>query len=640
MLALYLYGSLFSNQNEELKISTINRKLAVIFATDVVGYSKQMEKNESESVKTLRACENILKDLFKKYEGRLFNSGGDSFFAEFPSAVSAVECASAFQERLNEFYSQNDLPIKLQFRVGIHMGDVIKEKRNLLGDGVNIAARLEALAQPSGVTISKAIFDLVEGKVNLSFNDLGLQTVKENQFHAYDVLLSKSQRRTLKKSTKPKLRFLGSIAAIFIAVVIGIILYIQSQTTPIVKTRLLPMDKPAILVIPFENQTGKSDNDFIGFGITSNIISTLSINDSILVSSSSTGKYIQERNFSDDEIKANYGIQYLLRGDVQGAEGAYRITLQMSDLKKSEVVWSKLFDFKELKELFSIQDKISLAILEQLSVKTRGSQLSDVSYFTNPEAYRNYLNAWSAFSLKTVEGSEKAEKLWKKAMELDPDHRRLNFMMAWVHWRKVTMRVSDDPKKDMEKAYTIALNTIEEFPEWTTPKALAGLIELFLKKYDGACSRIPTLINEAKDHSDLAMANLVIHSCGSLEEAIENYEKIMLASPHHQAWIFYMYNHALIENRQYEKAESFTLTKLNEKHNWSGVDQTLYLQLAYLYELKGSKKKAQKMFDLHKSIDGKGKTGEIIHKEYITARDKTYLNELIAALKPYGLSEK
>ena len=136
------------------------------------------------------------------------------------------------------------------------------------------------------------------------------------------------------------------------------------------------------------------------------------------------------------------------------------------------------------------------------------------------------------------------------------------------------------------------------------------------------------------------MANLIVYSCVRLEEAIENYKKMMLSNPHHQAWIFYMYNHALIENTQYDEAENFALTKLNEKHNWSGVDQTLYLQLAYLYELKGSKKKAKKMFELHKSIDGKGKTGEIIHKEYITARDKTYLNELISALKPYGLPEK
>ena len=374
-----------------------------------------MEKNENETVNTLRACENILKDLFKKYEGRLFNSGGDSFFAEFPSAVSAVECASEFQERLSKFYSQNDLPIKLQFRIGIHMGDVIKEKRNLLGDGVNIAARLEALAQPSGVTISKSIFDLVKGKVDLSFHDLGSQKVKENEFHAYDILLSNSQKRTLRTSSKPILRNLGIVASVFAVVIIGIIFYLQSDTKPVSKTQTMPIDKPSILVIPFENQTGNSDNDFIGFGVTSNIISTLSINDAILVSSSSTGKYVQEKNYTDEEISQNYGVQYLLRGDVQGTEGAFRVTLQMTDLQKSEVVWSKLFDFGELKQLFPVQEKISLAILEQLSVKTRGSQLSDVNYFTNPEAYRNYLNAWSAFGLKTVEGSQKAEKLWKKA---------------------------------------------------------------------------------------------------------------------------------------------------------------------------------------------------------------------------------
>ena len=151
------------------------------------------------------------------------------------------------------------------------MGDVIKEKRNLLGDGVNIAARLEALAQPSGVTISKAIFDLVKGKVDLSFNDLGLQKVKENAFHAYDILLSKSQKRTLRTSSNPMLRNLGIVASVFAVVVIGIIFYLQSDTKTVSKIQMMPTDKPSVLVIPFENQTGKSDNDFIGFGITSNI---------------------------------------------------------------------------------------------------------------------------------------------------------------------------------------------------------------------------------------------------------------------------------------------------------------------------------------------------------------------------------
>ena len=135
----------------------IDRKITVILATDVVGYSKHRETDESETVKNLRACEKILIKLFKDFKGRLFNTGGDSFLAEFPSAVSAVECAVAFQEAIQARNKADDTTKKLEFRIGINSGDVIKEKDNLLGDGVNIAARLEALAQTNGITISKSV---------------------------------------------------------------------------------------------------------------------------------------------------------------------------------------------------------------------------------------------------------------------------------------------------------------------------------------------------------------------------------------------------------------------------------------------------------------------------------------------------
>ena len=177
----------------------IERKIAVILATDVVGYSKHMENDESGTVKNLRACEKILMKLFKDFKGRLFNTGGDSFLAEFPSAVSAVECAVAFQEAIQERNKADDTTVKLEFRIGINSGDVIKEKDNLLGDGVNIAARLEALAQTNGITISKVIYDYVKGKTKYKFNDLGLQKVKQNEFHAYDLLLETSQKRKIKK---------------------------------------------------------------------------------------------------------------------------------------------------------------------------------------------------------------------------------------------------------------------------------------------------------------------------------------------------------------------------------------------------------------------------------------------------------
>ena len=177
----------------------IDRKIAVIFATDVVGYSKHMEADESSTVKNLRACEKVLTGLFKKHKGRLFNTGGDSFLAEFPSAVSAVECAVEFQKAIKERNSSEEASVKLQFRIGINSGDVIKEKDNLLGDGVNIAARLEALAQSGGITISKVIYDFVKGKTQYEFNDLGPQKVKLNEFHAFDLLLEPSQKRKIKK---------------------------------------------------------------------------------------------------------------------------------------------------------------------------------------------------------------------------------------------------------------------------------------------------------------------------------------------------------------------------------------------------------------------------------------------------------
>ena len=197
----------------------IDRKITVIFATDVVGYSKHMEADESGTVKNLRACEKILTGLFEKHKGRLFNTGGDSFLAEFPSAVSAVECAVEFQKAISERNSSDETSVKLQFRIGINSGDVIKEKENLLGDGVNIAARLEALAQSGGITISKVIYDYVKGKTQYEFNDLGLQKVKQNEFHAFDLLIDGNEKRKLKSDSKNKIGIFVAVLVIFLSAV-------------------------------------------------------------------------------------------------------------------------------------------------------------------------------------------------------------------------------------------------------------------------------------------------------------------------------------------------------------------------------------------------------------------------------------
>ena len=165
----------------------IDRKIAVIFVTDVVGFSKSMEVNEEETLRSFRACQEILDKLFEEHGGRIFNTAGDSVLAEFQSAVSAVVCANEFQKLIKERNKSVSEESQMSFRIGLNMGDVIIEGDNLYGEGVNVAARLEALSQANGICVSKSIVDFVNKKTELLFNDLGEQKVKNTEVHAYDI---------------------------------------------------------------------------------------------------------------------------------------------------------------------------------------------------------------------------------------------------------------------------------------------------------------------------------------------------------------------------------------------------------------------------------------------------------------------
>ena len=236
----------------------IERKIAVIFATDVVGYSKHMEQDEDETLKSFRACKKILEKLFEEHGGTIFNTAGDSVLAEFPSAVSAVVCASEFQELIKERNDNRQSPINLQFRIGINMGDVVKEDSNLYGDGVNIASRLEALAQPNGICLSKSVYDLVNKKTKFLFSDLGEQKVKENQFHAFDLLLDPSQKRTIKSNENSSVRIFTAVATLLVITIGGLIYFFSFQTDP--QKLAIQIDTPkenilgkTLLILPFDN---------------------------------------------------------------------------------------------------------------------------------------------------------------------------------------------------------------------------------------------------------------------------------------------------------------------------------------------------------------------------------------------------
>ena len=616
----------------------IDRKIAVIFATDAVGYSKHMEKDENQTLQSFETCNEILEKLLKKYGGSVFNTAGDSVLAEFPSAVAAVECGSDFQKEIKKRNASIDTSVKLEFRIGINMGDVVKKSGNLLGDGVNIAARLEALSQSNGISISKSVFDLVSNKTNLSFNDLGVQKVKDNEFHAFDVLLDPSQKRKLKTKSKSNVLLFTTIAVVLIISLVGIFIYNSKVQVTDNKKSVLTADKPSVLVMPFENQTGKKGNDFIGMGITSNIISTLSLNEQLLIPSSNIGKFVQENNLSDDEIKEKYGIQYILRGIVQGIQGNFRVNVQMSDLSKKEMIWSKIYDFRNNNDLFEIQDELGNSILHLFNIKFSGG--FDPNIYRNMEVYKKFLYGQSAFSKKTIEGTYKAEKLWKEALALEPNNSRLGAFLGWIHWRKVTLGMTSNPKEDMEKAYEYAIEAMQKNETWANPVVLAGLIELFSGKHEVACARVPKLVELSRNVTEISMTAIVQHSCGYLEDTITSYERVFSANPHYSSWVKYMYAYALTENKDYEKAKEFCTEQLKQKHNWSGVEKTLYIVLAYIHKKQGEEKLAKEMFEMQRKKDGKGMSAQQIHKGFISKKDKTFLNDIIETLEPFGLPAK
>ena len=334
--------------------SDIDRKIAVIFATDLVGYSKHMEKDENATLRGLRECNKIIEAIIKKQKGRIFNTGGDSVFAEFPSAVAAVDTAVEFQTQIKAHNRKDTTKIKLEHRIGINMGDVVKEGDNLLGDGVNIAARLEALAQPGGITISKNVFDLVANKTKYEFNDLGIQKVKQNQFHAYDLLLDASQKRKLKiQSSKTKLIAMigGAVAAVFIGLFFSGILDSVKR-----------LDSSKIVILPFKSLSETQKERLLALGISQDLGSKLT-------KSSKAINVLNLKRIPEDlkEVSKTTNASYLVDGNIMQIDNMLRVKVDLIDGKSISNIWSETYD-RDLtgKNIFKLQDEIIEKIINEL----------------------------------------------------------------------------------------------------------------------------------------------------------------------------------------------------------------------------------------------------------------------------------
>ena len=306
---------------------TIIRKIAVIFATDVVGFSELMQKNENVTLKSLRACRDILDRLFEEHGGRIFNTAGDSVLAEFQSAVSAVICATEFQKLVKQRNLSIPEEAQMRFRIGLNMGDVIIEGTNLYGDGVNNAARLEALSQPGGVSLSKTVHDFASQKVELAFSDLGIQKVKNTTLHAYDVIIDGLEERVLEVLTEP--------------------------------VEAAESKSPTIAVMPFKNMSNDEEQEYFSDGVTEDIIANLSSWKSFPVISRNSTFSFKGKDVKSSEIAQRLGADYIVEGSIRKGGNKVRSTANLVDAKDDQEVWSKHWD-RALDDIFEVQDEVCL----------------------------------------------------------------------------------------------------------------------------------------------------------------------------------------------------------------------------------------------------------------------------------------
>ena len=516
----------------------INRKVAIILATDVVNYSKHMEADESETVKNLRSCELILQQVIKKHDGRLFNTGGDSFFIEFPSAVEAVECAVAFQNEIKDRNSSDNISIPLEFRIGISMGDVIKEKENLLGDGVNIAARLEALAQTNGITISKNIYELVKAKTSHKYNDLGIQKVKKNEFHAYDILLHPSQKRKL-KTHKSNKSFLVVITSLLI---VGILGFLYFNYLDKAKTTSDISSLTTILVYPFKDITDPNNKNKLSEALTESMIGSLSRYKGIRILSSSTSFYAKKNEMNSIEIFNNFAANYIVRGSIQTFGDNSRINLELSDAKKDMVVWSNNVDFK-ISDIFKAQDKIGNEILEYLGLKLVTGTKTTAQQLGSIESLSIYLNARDEWRKFTAEGYNNYTELTDQlAEQIGENNPYITLNRAYSLFLKLRIGLSEDPSKDIDSLNRL-LNKVLDTDLKNDALHFKAIVELVFLSKDCDISKgyAKKALELGRSVDAYTTTGSVYFLCKDYDLSIKSFRNALAVVPNDNGWFITRY---------------------------------------------------------------------------------------------------
>jgi len=542
------------------------RKLAAILSADAEGYSRLMDDDEEKTVRTLTSYRTAIADLAQQFRGRIVDTPGDNILAEFTSVVDAVNCAVEIQRDLAE--RNADLPYnrKMEFRIGINLGDVIEEEGRIYGDGVNIAARMESMAEAGGICISGSAYDQVANKLGLEYENLGEHQVKNinTPIHVYRVLSypgAAAHRVVKAKREVAKTWRRAAYAAAGILVIAGGFTiwnfafradHPSKTTISEQPSAFAPAEKPAIAVLPFVNMSDDPKQEYFSDGITNDIITDLSRFSNLLVIASNSVFTYKGKPVKVQEVGRDLGVRYVLEGSVQKVANQVRINAQLIDANSSHHLWAKRYNFK-LNDIFAVQDEITESIVAALEViLTEGEQEHEASRYTNVvEAYDLFLRG-RTYLQGTKQAHLKARKLFDQAIELDPNFAAAYSEKSFTYFSSFIMPMSRN-KRVIKAAVKAAEHAVALDDSLPLAHARLGWAYFAARRHKEAIAEGTRAIalgpNDAESHAQLG--NLM-NWTGNPEKGIGLIKKAMRLNPNYPYYyLFYLgHSHYLLGNNK------------------------------------------------------------------------------------------
>jgi TolB-like protein/Tfp pilus assembly protein PilF len=490
----------------------MERRLAAMLAADVVGYSRLMSNDEEGTLVRLKAYQDEVADpTIAKHKGRIVKLMGDGILAEFASVVDAVRCAVDIQEAMREHSADQPEDQRIQLRIGINLGDVIIDGEDIYGDGVNIAARLEGLAEVGGICISGTVFDHVRNKVCVEFEDIGKRQVKNitEPLQIYRVAMGTAGE------SRPANSFDASIGLDF--------------TVP---------DYPSIAVLPFTVMSSDPEQEFFADGVSEDIITALSkISRLLVVARNSTFTY-KGRAVDVKQVSREQGVRYVLEGSVRKASNRVRVTAQLIDATTGLHLWAERYD-RELEDIFAVQDEITREIVVAMDVQLREGEQHRVwsSGTQNIEAWECVRLATDAVLGGAAEAQPKARELLDRALKIDPDYAIAWAMRGWLYFTEADVGGGIGNSEQFDKAQAAAFRcgyrALELDPDCAEAYGMLALTHLNAGEHDEAIEMSEMAIALAPNNAELlgGVASAVMRKSGRPERGAELVKKAMRLSP-------------------------------------------------------------------------------------------------------------